>query len=101
MAWVILAFGWFMAVYFSNGYFGKNLRPMLGYTPGESLPLLSAASWLVWGLLYSWVPFVTLHCLDDSDSGRLILVGAALLTATFAADAMMQWLKQVGSRLRY
>ena len=101
MAWVILAFGWFMAVYFSNGYFGKNLRPMLGYTPGESSPLLSAASWLVWGLLYSWVPFVTLRCLDDSDSGRLILVGAALLTATFAADAMMQWLKQVGSRPRY
>lgn len=47
MAWSFLLFGWFMAVYFSNEYFGKNVRAMLGYTAGESSALLSCASWLV------------------------------------------------------
>ncbi len=101
MAWVLLLFSWFMAVYLSNSYFGKNVRPLFGYTPGESSALLSAASWLVWAALYSWVPFVMLRVLDDADPEWLILVGAALLTATIAADAVMQWLKQVGSRPRY
>ena len=101
MAWVILIFSCFMAVYYSNEYFGKNVRPLLGYTPGESSVLLSAASWLLWAIAYSWVPFVMLRLLDDSDPDRLIFVGAALLTATIAADAVMQWLKQVGSRPRY
>ena len=101
MACVILLFCCFMAVYFSNGYFGKNVRPLFGYTPGESSVIRSVASWLLWVVLYSWVPFVTLRLLDDSDPDKLILVGAALVTATFAADAVMQWLKQVGSRPRY
>lgn len=97
----ILIFSCFMAVYYSNAYFGKVIRPLLGYTPGESPALLSAAGWLIWVAVYSWVPLVTLRLLDDSDPDRLILVGAALLTATIASDAVMQWLKQVGSRPRY
>lgn len=100
LSWVLLLFGWFMAVYFSNAYFGKAVRPMFGYTAGESTPLLSAASWLVWAVLYAWVPFVTARLLDDSDPDKLIAIGAALWVATFAADAVMQWLKQVGSRPR-
>ena len=95
-----MLFGWFMAVYFSNEYFGKAVRPMLGYTAGESSALLSAASWLVWAALYAWVPFVVVRLLDDSDPDKLIAVGAALWVASFAADAVMQWLKQVGSRPR-
>ena len=79
----------------------KNVRPLFGYTPGESSALLSVASWLLWAVLYAWVPFVVLRLLDDSDPDKLILVGAALLTATIAADAVMQWLKQVASRPRY
>ena len=101
LAWAVLVFSCFMAVYYSNGYFGKNVRPMLGYTPGESSALLSAASWLLWVVLYAAVPFVVLRLLDDSDPEKLILVGAALIVATVAADALMQWLKQVGSRPRY
>lgn len=101
MAWVILLFSCFMAIYYSNEYFGKNVRPMFGYIPGQSNVLLSAASWLLWVALYAWVPFVMLRLLDDSDSDKLILVGAALLMTTVAADAVMQWLKQVGSRPRY
>ena len=97
---VLLLLGWFMAVYFSNQYYGYAVRTMFGYTAGESFPLLSAAGWLFWAVLYSWVPFVTARLLDDSDPDRLIAIGAALWLATFAADAVMQWLKQVGSRPR-
>lgn len=100
LARTLLLFGWFMAVYFSNEYFGKAVRPMLGYTAGESPALLSAASWLVWAALYAWVPFAVSRLLDDSDPDKLIAVGAALWVASFAADAIMQWLKQVGSRPR-
>lgn len=100
LAWMLAVFGWFMAVYFSNEYFGKAVRPLFGYTAGESSPLLSAAGWLVWAVLYAWVPFLTVRLLDDSDPDKLIAVGAALWVASFAADAVMQWLKQVGSRPR-
>ena len=52
-------------------------------------------------MLHYLVPFVLLRLLDDSDPDKLILDGAGLLMATIAADAVMQWLKQVGSRPRY
>lgn len=100
MAWAILVFSWFMAVYFSNEYFGKNVRPMFGYIAGESPAALSAAAWLLWAALYAWVPFAVLRFVDDSAPDKLIAVGAALIVATFTVDAMMQWLKQVGSRPR-
>ncbi len=91
--------GWFMAVYFSNEYFSKNVRPLFGYT-AENAALASAASWLLWAALYAAAAFAVFRLLDDSDPDKLILVGAALLISCVAADAVMQWLKQVGSRPR-
>ena len=96
------AFGWFMAVYYSNSYFSKNIRPMFGYSVEEGNVLLpSVASWLLWAVLYAWVPFVVVRLLDDSDPTKLILTDAALLIVCIMADASMQWLKQVASRPRY
>jgi membrane-associated phospholipid phosphatase len=57
-------------------------------------------SWLFWAVLYGWVPFVVIRLADDGNPDKLIAVGAALWVASFAADAIMQWLKQVGSRPR-
>ncbi len=99
---LLAVFSWFMAVYFSNSYFSKNVRPMFGYSVEEGTAFLSsAASWMLWAVLYAWVPFATCRLLDDSDPTKLILVGAALLIVCFMADVSMQWLKQVGSRPRY
>ncbi len=100
LSWTLLVFSWFMAVYFSNEYFGRAVRPLFGYTAGESSAALSAASWLVWAISYACVPPVVGRLLDDSDPDKLIAVGAALLVISFSADAVMQWLKQVGSRPR-
>ena len=41
-----------------------------------------------------------IRLLDDSDPDKLIALGAALIVSSIAADAVMQWLKQVGSRPR-
>ena len=98
----LAVFGWFMAVYYSNSYYSKNVRLMFGYSVEEGNVLLpSVASWLLWAVLYAWVPFAVARLLDDSDPARLILVGAALLIVCIMADASMQWLKQVASRPRY
>ena len=99
-AWAVLIFSWFMAVYYSNGYFGKNVRALIGYEAGESSVILSIAVWLFWAVLYALIPLILIPLLDDSDPGKLIAVGAALIVASIAADAVMQWLKQVGSRPR-
>ena len=96
---VLLVFSWFMAVYYSNEYFGKNVRPLFGYT-SESAFLASGAGWLFWAVLYALAAFVIIRLLDDSDPDKLIAVGVTLLIASIAADAVMQWLKQVGSRPR-
>lgn len=99
LARVLLVFSWFMAVYYSNEYFGKNVRPLFGYTT-ESAVLASGAGWLFWAVLYAAAAFVINRLLDDSDPDKLIAVGVTLLIASIAADAVMQWLKQVGSRPR-
>lgn len=99
-AWLILIFSWFVAVRLSNGYFGKHVRPLFGYVPGESSVLLSFASWALWAILYALVPLILIRLLDGSDPDKLILAGAALIIASLASDAVMQWLKQVGSRPR-
>ena len=99
LARVLLVFSWFMAVYYSNEYFGKNVRPLFGYTT-ESAVLASGAGWLFWAVLYAVAVFVIIRLLDDSDPDKLIAVGMTLLIASVAADAVMQWLKQVGSRPR-
>lgn len=101
LAWTLLLLGFFMAVYYSNSYSGKNVRALLGYTAGESSPLLSVLSWLFWAALYAWVPFVMVKLLDDTDPDKLIAVGAAILAAGITADNVNLWLKQVASRPRY
>ena len=101
LAWALLIVGCFMAVYYSNSYNGSKVRQLFGYTAGESSPLLSAASWLFWVVLYGWVPFATKRLLDDADPDALIAVGAAILVAGIAADNVNLWLKQVASRPRY
>lgn len=100
VAWTLLIFSWFIAVRFSNGYFGKHVRPLFGYIPGESSAFLSFASWALWATLYALVPLILIPCLDDTNPDKLIAVGAALIVASLASDAVMQWLKQVGSRPR-
>ena len=101
LAWTLLLLGFFMAVYYSNSYSGKNVRALLGYTAGESSPLLSVLSWLFWAALYAWVPFVMVKLLDDTHPDKLIAVGAAILAAGITADNVNLWLKQVASRPRY
>ena len=90
-----------MAVYYSNSYNVKNVRALLGYTAGESTPLLSVISWLFWVVLYAWVPLVMVRLLDDTNPDKLIAVGAAILVAGITADNVNLWLKQVASRPRY
>ncbi|MBQ3797014.1 MAG: phosphatase PAP2 family protein [Butyrivibrio sp.] len=101
LAWTLLILGCFMAVYYSNSYNGKAVRALLGYTAGESSPLLCILSWLFWVVLYSWIPFVMIKVLDDTNPDKLIAVGAAILVAGIAADNVNLWLKQVASRPRY
>ena len=101
LAWTLLIFGFFMAVYYSNSYNGKAVRALFDYTAGESPAMLSVLSWLFWVALYAWVPFVTVRLLDKSDPDKLIAVGAAILIAGIVADNVNLWLKQVASRPRY
>ena len=101
LAWVLVILCWFMAVYYSNSYNGKNVRALFNYSAGESSPFLSILSWLFWAVLYGWVPFVVVRFLDDADPDKLIAVGAAIIVAGIAADNVNLWLKQVGSRPRY
>lgn len=101
LAKLLLFLSWFLPVCYSNDYFGKHIRQMFGYVPGESSVILSVLSWLVWAVLYGWVPFAVIRLLDDTDPDKLILIGAAILVSALVTDAVMQWLKQVGSRPRY
>ena len=101
LAWILLAAGYFMAVYYSNSYNGKAVRALVGYEAGVSPAILSAVSWLFWVILYAWVPFVTVRVIDDRNPDRLIAVGAAILVAGITADNVNLWLKQVASRPRY
>lgn len=101
LAWTLLILGWFMAVYYSNSYNGKAIRALFGYTAGESPAVLSVVCWLFWAVLYSWVPFVVIRLVDESNPDKLIAVGASILIAGIAADNINLWLKQVASRPRY
>ena len=101
LAWTLFAIAYFMAVYYSNSYNGEKLRDIVGYTAGESSPLLSVLSWLLFAVLYAWVPFVTAKLIDRESPNKLIAVGAAILVAGIIADDVNLWLKQVASRPRY
>ena len=101
LAWAMLIVGYYLAVFYSNNYLGKNVRELFGYTAGESSPLISVLSWGFWAVLYVWVPIVCYYLFDDIDPDKLIAVGAAILVAGVLADNVQTWLKQVGSRPRY
>ena len=101
LASVLMVIAYFMAVYYSNNYNGSKVRELFGYTAGDSSPLLSAACWGGWVVLYAWVPFVCYRIFDDADPDKLIMTGAAILIAGIAADNINLWLKQVASRPRY
>ena len=101
LAWVMLIVGYFMAVFYSNNYFGKSVRELFGYTAGETSPFFSILCWGFWVVLYAWVPVVCYFLFDDVDPDKLIAVGAAILAAGIVADNVDTWLKQVGSRPRY
>jgi hypothetical protein len=101
LARLLLVFSWFMAVYYTDGYFGEKVRTTFGYIPGESSVFHAIAIWLIWAVLYALVPLIMLRLLDDSNPDKLIVVGMAILTAGIAADAVMQWFKQIGSRPRF
>ena len=101
LACVLMVIAYFMAVYYSNNYNGSKVRELFGYTAGDSSPLLSAACWGGWVVLYAWVPFVCYRIFDDADPDKLIMTGAAILIAGIAADNINLWLKQVASRPRY
>ncbi|MBR2810686.1 MAG: hypothetical protein IKD69_04825, partial [Solobacterium sp.] len=101
LARVLLAVGYFMAVYYSNSYNGKAVRSLIGYEAGVSPAILSVVSWLFWVILYAWVPFAAVRIIDDRNPDRLIAVGAAILVAGITADNMNLWLKQAASRPRY
>ena len=101
LACVLMVIAYFMAVYYSNNYNGSKVRGLFGYTAGDSSPLLSAACWGFWVVLYAWVPFVCYRIFDDADPDKLIMTGAAILIAGIAADNINLWLKQVASRPRY
>ncbi|SCY19779.1 PAP2 superfamily protein [Lachnospiraceae bacterium XPB1003] len=101
LACVLMVIAYFMAVYYSNNYNGSKVRELFGYTAGDSSPLLSAACWVFWVVLYAWVPFVCYRIFDDADPDKLIMTGAAILIAGIAADNINLWLKQVASRPRY
>ena len=101
LAWTLLVIAYFIAVYYSNSYNGEKIRDILGYTAGESSPLLSVLAWILFAALYAWVPFVTAKLIDRENPNKLIAVGAAILVAGIIADDVNVWLKQVASRPRY
>ncbi len=101
LANVLLVLACFLAVYYSNSYSGASVRELLGYVPGTSSPLLSVQSWLLWVILFAWVPIVMRRVLDDEKPEKLIAVGAAILVAGVLSDQVNLWLKQVASRPRF
>lgn len=101
LAYTLLLLSLFMAVYYSNSYNGKSVRQLFGYSAGQSSPILSVVGWMFWVVLYSWIPFMMIRLLDDTDPDKLIAVGAAILIAGITADNVNSWLKQVASRPRY
>ncbi|MCQ2792260.1 MAG: phosphatase PAP2 family protein, partial [Bacilli bacterium] len=96
LAWTLLVIAFFLAVYYSDNYNGSKLREALGDFKG-----VSVVAYLIWILIYSWVPVVCYYIIDDSHPERLIAVGVTILVAGVVSDCMNLWLKQVASRPRY
>jgi len=101
LAWVILAFSYFLAVYYSNSYNGSKVRELFGYSTSENKLLISCLAYLFWVVLYSWVPLVFYFILNDVNPKMLIGIGITILLAGVVSDCLNLWLKQVASRPRY
>ena len=56
LAWGLLILSYFIAVYYCNSYFGKSVRTAFGYEPGVITPLKSVYSYLIWIVLFAWIP---------------------------------------------
>lgn len=94
--------GGFWAVYNLNGKYGKYIRSLLGYTPGDAgsfLPL--ALNYIIWIAVSCLVIVVITKLLDESQADKLIAIGAVILIAALLGEAVNEWLKAVGCRPRY
>ncbi|MBP5167347.1 MAG: hypothetical protein ILP09_08845, partial [Oscillospiraceae bacterium] len=65
---LLLIAGWFLAVYYTNGYSGDKVRDLFGYMAGESSPRISLMSWLIIAALYVWPMIVCGRVLDEKDA---------------------------------
>ena len=96
LAWTLLVIPFFLAVHYSDIYNGAQLRSALG-----NFPAVWFVSYLIWVLIYAWVPVVCYFIIDDSNPERLIAVGVTILVAGVVSDCISLWLKQLASRPRY
>ena len=102
LAWGLLLLSYFIAVYFTNSYCGKYLREAFGYPAGSSIPaFVLVGCYLLWIVLFAWIPPLMYKVLDDKNSNLLIAIGAIILIAGITSDIVNVWLKQVGSRPRF
>lgn len=101
IGWGLMFLAYFLAVYYSNYYYGKYMRADIGYVPGESPVWLELWGYCIWILLYSWVPPVTYFLLEDKNPNLLIAIGAIILIAGILSNDLNQWLKNFASRPRY
>lgn len=101
LAWGLLILSYFIAVYYCNSYFGKSVRSSFGYEPGVTTPFKSVYSYLIWVILFAWIPPLMNKILDNKNANLLIATGAVILIAGITSDWINLWLKQVASRPRF
>ena len=101
LAWGLLILSYFIAVYYCNSYFGKSVRSTFGYEPGVTTTFKSVYSYLIWVILFAWIPPLINKILDNKNANLLIATGAVILIAGITSDWINLWLKQVASRPRF
>ena len=101
LVWGLLILSYFIAVYYCNSYFGKSVRSSFGYEPGVTTPFKSVYSYLIWVILFAWIPPLMNKILDNKNANLLIATGAVILIAGITSDWINLWLKQVASRPRF
>lgn len=65
---------------------GSKDRKLLEYATATSSALLSVCSWLFGAVLHLWVPFICCKLLNNTNSGKLIAVGTAILLVGVLAE---------------
>ena len=97
-----LIVGGYWSVNSLNTKYGKYIRSLLGYNPGEAgsfWPL--ALNYIIWIAVSYLVIFVVTKLLDESQADKIIAIGAIIIIAIIISDAVNEWLKVVGCRPRY